>query len=96
MYRDAIPIAPLAMCDDFLIISECGFKTDLVATYINAQAQFNYLQFGHDKCSKMHIGKTIQKFKCTPVLLYQWTSEEIENPQTGKSELHEKFIEKRK
>ena len=50
MYRDAIPIAPLAMCDDLLVISECGFKTDLAAAYINAQAQFNYLQFGHAKC----------------------------------------------
>ena len=62
MYRDVIPIAPLAMCDDLLVISECGFKTELAVAYINSQAQFNYLQFGLSKCSKMHVGKNQTKF----------------------------------
>ena len=29
MYREVIPIAPLTMCDDLLVISECGYKTEL-------------------------------------------------------------------
>ena len=44
----------------------------------------------------MHIGKYKQKFKCTPVRLDQWTSKEIENKQTGKVELHEKYAGKMK
>ena len=72
------------MCDDLLVISECGFKTELSMAYNNSQAQFHYLQFGLSKCSKMHVRKTKQKFKCTPVFLDKWTTEEIENKTTGK------------
>ena len=84
LYRSKIPIVPLTMCDDLLVISECGYQTELVASYINSQARFKYLQFGLSKCSKMHIGKTKQKYKCTPVLLDNWTSEENEDKKTGK------------
>ena len=80
----------------FLVISECGYKTDLAVAYINSQAQFNYLQFGLKKCSKMHIGKTRQKFKCTPIFLDNWTTEEIKNRETGEIELNEKYSGKSK
>ena len=82
------------MCDDLLVISECGFKTDLAAAYINSQAQFNSLQFGLSKCSKMHVGKTKQRYKCNPIYLDQWKTEEIENTKTGKVELQESFAGK--
>ena len=39
----------------------------------------------------MHVGKTKQKFKCTPFLLDNWTEEEIENKTTGKVEFKEKY-----
>ena len=64
------------MCDDLLVVSDCGYKTDLVVSYVNSQARFKYLQFGLSKCSKMHVGKTKQNFKCTPVFLDNWTTEE--------------------
>ena len=44
MYRNKIPIAPLTMCDDLLIVSECGYKTELMAAYINCQSIFNKCQ----------------------------------------------------
>ena len=84
IYRNTVPIAPLAMCDDLLVISECGYKTDLAVAYLNSQASFNYLQFGPSKCAKMHVGKIKQKFKCSPVYLDNWISEEKENKITGK------------
>ena len=84
MYREAIPIAPLTMCDDLLTISECGYQTDLAVSYINSQAQYHYLQFGISKCKKMHVGKTKENYKCTPVFLDNWTSTEFENKETGK------------
>ena len=52
MYREAIHIAPLTMCDDLLTISECGYPIDLAVSYINTQAQFHFLQFGLSKCKK--------------------------------------------
>ena len=92
MYRDTVPIAPLRMCDDLLTVSECGFQTDLMASYIYAQARFNFPQFGLSKCYKMHIGKSKQSFECTPVFLDSWKSEEIENKITGNIELQEKYV----
>ena len=87
-------IAPLTMCDDLLVISECGYKTDVMVSYINCQSRFNFLQFGLSKCYKMHIGKTKQKFKCTPVFLDSWKSEEIENEKSGKVTFQESFVGK--
>ena len=92
MYQNKIPIVPLAMCDDLLVVSECDFKTELVASYINSQARFNYLRFGLSKCSKMHVCKTKPKFKCTPVRLDQWSSEEIECKKTRKNQLKKKYL----
>ena len=91
IYRNKIPIVPLTMCDDLLVISECGYQTDLVTAYINSQARFNYLQFCLSKCSKMHTGKTKQNFKCTPVLLDNWTSEEREDEKTGEIQFKESY-----
>ena len=94
LYRNTIPIAPMTMCDDLLVVSECGYKTELAASYINSQSRYNYLQFGLSKCFKMHIGKTKQNFKCTPILLDKWTSEEKENQETGQIHFEESCTEK--
>ena len=91
IYRNKIPIAPLTMCDDLLVVSECGYKTDLVVSYVNSQARFKYLQFGLSKCSKMHVGKTKQNFKCTPVFLDHWTTKEKENEKSGQIHFQEKY-----
>ena len=74
----------MTMRDDLLVIGECGYKTELAVSYRNSQSRYNYLQFGLSKCCKMHIGKTKQNFKCTPILLDKWTSEEKENQEQDK------------
>ena len=83
MYRNKIPIAPLTMCDDLLIVSECGYKTELMAAYINCQSIFNYSQFGLSKCYKMSVGKYKEKYKCQLVFLDRWKSHEEEDKNTG-------------
>ena len=96
LYRDSIPIVPLAICDDLLVISECGYQTNLAVAYLNSQASFNYLQFGLSKCAKMHIGKSKQNFKRSPVFHDNWTSEEKENIETGKIESSDNYRGKMK
>ena len=86
----------MAMCDDLLLISECGYKTDLAVAYLNSQSSFNYLQFGLSKCAKMHVGKTKQNFKCSSVYLDNWTSKEYENKETGKIDFSEEYAGKMK
>ena len=50
----------------------------------------------HLKCKKMHVGKTKENYKCTPVFLDNWTSNEFENKETGNIEFHEEYTGKRK
>ena len=96
LYTNTIPIAPMTMCDDLLVVSECGYTTELAVSYINSQSRYNYLQFGLTKCSKLHIGKTKQKFKCSPIYLDSWTSKEKENEDTGQISFEEKYSGKMK
>ena len=94
MYRDQIPIAPFTMCDDLLTVSECGYQTKLMASYINCQSRFNFLQFGLSKCFKLHVGKYKEKFKCQPVYLDSWTSAEVEDKKSGQIHFQEQFTDK--
>ena len=52
-----VKIPPLAMVDDLLCISTCGLATVKLNAYINAKTKLKKLQFGTDKCHKMHIGR---------------------------------------
>ena len=45
------------MQDDTLGISVCGYRSQKMNTFLNTQTNFMGLQFGRDKCQKMHIGK---------------------------------------
>ena len=96
LYRNTIPLVQMAMCNDLLVISKCGYKTDLAVAYLNSQSSFNYLQFGLSKCVKMYVGKTRQNFKCSSVYLDNWTSKENVNKETGKIEFLEEYTGKMK
>ena len=57
MYKKKVPILPLIIQVDTLTISTCGVKTQNMNTMINTCANIMGLQFGSDKCVKLHIGK---------------------------------------
>ena len=45
------------MQDDTLGISECGFKSKQMNNFLNTRTNIMKLQFGSDKCEKVHIGR---------------------------------------
>ena len=45
------------MQDDTLGVTECGFKSRKMNNFLNTRTQIMGLQFGSQKCEKMHIGK---------------------------------------
>ena len=57
LYKNKIVIPPLTMQDDTLGISECGYKSRKMNNFLNIRTQFMGLQFGSEKCEKLHIGK---------------------------------------
>ena len=62
--KGLVNIVPLAMVDDLLGISKCGFKSLALNTFINTQIEMKRLKFhtpdvnGKTKCHKIHVGKS--------------------------------------
>jgi hypothetical protein len=67
LYKGEVEIPPLSMVDDILCIAECGYKSAMVNSYMVCKTNSKKLQFGANKCKKMHIGKNFEKFKCQPL-----------------------------
>jgi hypothetical protein len=61
-YKDVVGIPPLAMVDGLALISKCGLDSVLINGYINQKTNIKKLQFGVDKCHKMHIGQQQKTF----------------------------------
>ena len=45
------------MQDDTLGVSVCGFKSRKMNNFLNTRTQIMQLQYGSQKCEKLHIGK---------------------------------------
>ena len=90
-YKDDVPIPPLSMVDDILCVSECGYQTALLNSYLKCKTSTKKLQFGIDKCKKIHIGKTHEEYKCQPIYVDKWTEHEEENKKTGIIEIKDVF-----
>ena len=61
---------PLAMVDDLACVSTCGLDTVKTNAFINAKTSLKKLQFGPDKCHKMHVG--IKKPYCPELSIDSW------------------------
>ena len=56
-YKGQVKIPPLAMQDDTLGMSTCGLKSEEINKFLNMQTNKMNLQYGSEKCVKMHIEK---------------------------------------
>ena len=72
MYKNKVEIPPLMMQDDTLAVSTCGFKTMKMNNLINTQTNSMGLQFGKDKCIKMHIGRKHNIYICSDCHVDAW------------------------
>ena len=86
MYKGQVKIPPLIMQDDTLTISTCGVKTLKMNQFLNTNTNLMGLQFGSDKCVKMHIGKKHNKDICPQIVVDSWTEEIKVN------EMNEKYL----
>ena len=93
LYKGEVEIPPLAMVDDIIDISECGFKSAMVNSFLNCKTSTKKLQFGAKKCKKMHIGKQTEDFKCHPIFVGKW-KEDDSNDVTGEEEVNDIYLGK--
>ena len=45
----------------------------MINAYINHKTSSKKLQFGIDKCKKMHVGKNKEEYKCRNLVIDEWT-----------------------
>ena len=88
-YRGEVEIPPLSMVDDLLCISECGIKTSMAHAYLTFKTDSKKLQFGSQKCKKLHVGKTCENFKCQTLEVDNWKEAYIRNEETGIGEIED-------
>ena len=67
------------MQNDTLGISECGFPSKKINNFLNTCAKIMNLQFGQEKCEKMHIGKNHNDNICTYFEVDAWKDTLVNN-----------------
>ena len=93
MYKNQVEIPPLLMQDDALAVSECGYKTIRMKHFLNTQTNIMSLQFGRDKCVKLHVDKTKNRDVCTEYKFDAW-KDEIVKHEDGHEELNYVYLNK--
>ena len=91
LYKQEVQIPPLAMIDDLLIVSECGYRTTMANSFINAKSNLKKLQLGTDKCHKMHVGKKRIDEVCPDVFVDGLKVEEVTEVETNNTEMKDEF-----
>ena len=92
MYKGEVEIPPLGMVDDLLCISECCYKSTMVNSFIKFKTSSKKLQFGVEKCKKIHVGKYCEKFKCQTLSVDCWKELEVIDEETGIGKFEETCI----
>ena len=89
-YKGEVGVPPLAMVDDLVCISECGVNSVLMNAFINAKTNIKKLQFGVNKCQKMHVGAN--RSYCPELKVDKWEVKLVENFQTSEKALEDEFV----
>ena len=85
-YKNKVDNPPLAMQDDTLGISECGFKTKAMKEFLNYWTNLINLQYGSKKCVKMHVGRTHEEDICSDLSVDEW-KENVYDTENGKKNI---------
>ena len=80
-YKDKVEIPSLGMMDDILPISESGYKTARLNSYINAKIAIKKLQLGPKMCFVLHTGKEHENIE---LLVDGWSMKSVKDVETGK------------
>ena len=91
MYKGEVEIPPLGMVDDLLCISECGYKTNMLNAFMKVKTNCKKLQFGENKCKKLHVGKHFEEFKCQKISVDTWKELKVFNEEIGIDVLEDNY-----
>ena len=93
LYKGEVEIPPLSMVDDIICVSECGYQSVMINSYLGCKSTLKKLQFGAGKCKKRHIGKKHEEFRCHAIFVDKWEETE-ENNIVGKERIEDMCLGK--
>ena len=73
------------MVDDQISVSHCGLDSALATSHLNTQTNLKRLQFGPQKCLKLHVGRKCQI--CPELSIDTWKLEKASDNVTSVVEL---------
>ena len=82
-YKDEVPVPILTMVDDALAITECGYKASMMNSYLNTKTSIKKLQYGVEKCFKMHVGRKYNQEICPDLYVNGWKLKTVSEVETG-------------
>ena len=77
LYKDKVKVPILAMVDDTLAVSECGYKSNMVNAFLNTKTNLKKLQFGTEKCYRMHVGRVSNSDICPELKIEGWEVKQV-------------------
>ena len=83
-YKGLVGVPPLAMVDDLACISVCGLETVQMNGFLNAKTNIKKLQFGEDKCHRMHIGR--HNSYCPDLFIDKWKVKSVSEDDDSRKE----------
>ena len=84
-YKDEVEIPVMTMVDDLISISESGYKSARMNSFINAKVATKKLQFGAEKCFVLHIGNKHEEYKNVEQCVNGWNVKIVNEIETGGS-----------
>ena len=76
--------------DDILTISESGYKTARLNSFINARIAMKKFQLGPKKCSVLHTGKEHENIE---LFVNGWAMKSVKDVETGEDSRQDIFKE---
>ena len=84
-YKNKVKIPALGWIDDIITVSESGYKTARMNSFINAKLAIKKLRLGAKKCFMMHVGKKHED-QNIQLCIDGWNVKSVDNPLTGETE----------
>ena len=69
--------------DDVITVSESGFKTARLNSFMNAQFAMKKLRLGPKKCFSMHIGKKHEEYENVQLYFDGWVVQSVNMFESG-------------
>ena len=92
-YKDEVEIPALGFVDDIITVTESGYKTARMNSFINAKLAIKKLRLCAKKCFVMHIGNKYDDYKNIELCIDGWSVKKVTSILTGRTEQQDTLLD---